>query len=68
MIQKQCHFCAECTKNYPEDIAFTIYPIELQKCPRCGDVEFKEIESPATPAYRGAPKTVKPKPQKTMFD
>jgi predicted nucleic-acid-binding Zn-ribbon protein len=59
MIHKQCVWCAKCKKNYPEDIALTIYPVTLSACPRCTETEFTEIETSATPEYQGAPAAVK---------
>ena len=65
MIYKQCNFCADCCKNHPEDIALTIYPLEMAKCPRCGDEASREIETDAVPRYKGAP-VAGPK-AKTLF-
>lgn len=67
MIQKQCLFCAECLKNYPEEVALTIYPPGMAKCPRCLTKEFTEIESDCWPRYFGSPEPPKKKPQRTMF-
>ena len=69
MIWKQCKFCAWCLRNYPDEIALTIYPVAMKACPRCTEVESREIETDAIAMYHGAPVNVKPvkKPQKMMF-
>lgn len=65
MTYKQCEFCAWCLKNYPEEIALTIYPVEMKKCPRCLCERFELIEADAVPKYKGAPEPKKP--QKSLF-
>lgn len=67
MIHKQCKTCAGWLSRCPEDIALTLYPVEMKSCPRCGDVESTETESDEIPRYKGAPTVAAPKPQKTMF-
>jgi len=54
-IYKQCNFCGWCKRNYPDEIALTIYPVELRACPRCGDENSRETETDAVPRYKGAP-------------
>lgn len=67
MIYRQCKFCSECLKNYPEEIALTIYPVTMPHCPRCRDPVFAEIETDAWPKYLGAPAQPKEKPQRQLF-
>lgn len=65
MIYKACRFCSWCKRNCPEDIALTIYPVEMKACPRCTDTEFTEVDTDAVPVYHGAPAAVKK--TKTLF-
>lgn len=66
MIHNQCEFCAWCLKNYPDEIALTIYPVVMKKCPRCKCLNSTEIDTDAVPRYFGAPepKTL----EKSLFE
>jgi hypothetical protein len=59
VIYKKCLFCADCVKNYPEDIGLSLYPVEMTACPRCLLVAHVEVESEVLPRYKGAPAVVK---------
>jgi len=53
---KQCVTCSGwLARCLPEDIALTIYPVDMPKCPRCGDENSRETETDAIPRYRNAP-------------
>jgi len=63
---KQCVTCSGWLARFlPEDMALTIYPLEMRACPRCGDEASREITTDAVPRYKNAP-VAGPK-TKTLF-
>ena len=63
---KQCITCSGWLARFlPDEMALTIYPLEMRACPRCGDEASREITTDAVPRYKGAP-VVGPK-TRTLF-